>query len=213
LFTYLFSVCREEANPDVDKYFATQEGVYLARQVCKKAALVFQDLFSLRRRYRYSLHMGLLACLAWMEQLERKNWADPVVDGLSLLAPDTSPALDTFEGLLGTSKDPSVLAEKAVKEAQSVKTAQEAAKKEVATLKKQLADAKPQNHEKELEAMKKRMQRVEQANWQAGNAGDHNDNGKGKGGKGGKRGNKNAAAKKAAAAAAAAAPADGDDDG
>jgi hypothetical protein len=210
MFTYLFSICREEANPDVDKYFATQEGVFSARQVCKKAALIFQDLFSLRRRFRYSLNMGLLACLAWMEQLERKNWADPVIDGLSLQAPDTSLALDTFEGLLGTSKDPSVLAEKALKEAQSVKTAQEAAKKEVAALKKQHADAKPPpNHEKELEAMKKRLQRVEQANWQAGNANDGNDDGKGKGGKGGRRGNKNAAAK---AAAAAAKPADGEDD-
>ena len=196
LFTYLSSVCREEANPDVDKFFATQEGVYSPRQVCKKATLIFKDLFSLRRRHRYDSPLGLLASLAWLEQLERRNWADPVIDGASLLAPDSSLALDKFEALLGTGKDPSRLAEQAARDAQAVKSTQEAQKKELAAVKKKVDDAKPQNNDalvKELSDLKKRCQRLEQAKYKGDHGGDGDGGGKAGGGKGGKGRNRNPA--------------------
>ena len=193
LFTYLFSITRGAPDADVDKYFVKQEGLYSERQVCKKAQKIFQDLFALRRKHKSNPCLGLLISLAYLERLARRGFADQEIDARSLLASDASIELDKLEATLGTSKDPSVLADKALKDAAAAKAENAALKKAVEKLEKKVADQKPHNDEalkKAMEAQNKRLQRME--NWKAngGNGGDDGDGGgKGGGGKGGNRRN------------------------
>jgi hypothetical protein len=97
LFTYLFSITRCSPDADVDKFFVRQEGLHSERQVCCKAKIIFQDLFALRRRYRYNPSLGMLVSLAFLERLARRGFADRSIDERSLLATDGSIELDKFE--------------------------------------------------------------------------------------------------------------------
>jgi hypothetical protein len=137
--------------------------------------------------------LGCSSASPYLERLARRGFADQEIDARSLLASDASIELDKLEATLGTPKDPSVLADKALKDAAAAKAENAALKKAVEKLEKKVADQKLHDDEalkKAMEAQNKRLQRME--NWKAngGNGGDGGGGGgKDGGGKGGNRRN------------------------